>query len=324
VPLVLLMTEQSSANCARCVAAPDIPLLIGSYRRHSVRTASTAPVPTGAAVAAAPRSGADSPAEPGTPSEPGAGAPRSGGGASTPGTGGSGQRTGGPAGSGPRSGASPGSATGGSRTGGAGTGGGGGASTGRSARPITPEQIAADRAGVSAATAQVAVAQQNLAAATIQSPIAGTVAAVGRVRHRPRRRQDPPHPRPGRRRRHRLHPDHRGHHRRNHGRARRPRRARPGQLHDPPVRRPCRLRRPPQLGLHHPQRRDHGEMVEVRVAVQQRPPLADADRRNETVGGTPDRQPVPPRGAIELRGVPEVVAASANSTVISGQCVWRR
>ncbi len=44
---------------------------------------------------------------------------------------------------------------------------------------ITPEQLAADQAGIDAAAAEVSAATQNLAQATLTSPIAGTVAAVG-------------------------------------------------------------------------------------------------------------------------------------------------
>jgi multidrug efflux pump subunit AcrA (membrane-fusion protein) len=135
-----------------------------------------------------------------SPSGPGAGgskagtgaAGRSGGsGSAAGGTAGSGSRSGSGSGSGSRSGSGSGSRSGsgsGSRSGSGGaagtgsTGGTGvagrGGSGGTSSRPVTPEQITADQAAVNAAAAQVAVAQQNLAAATIRSPIAGTVAAV--------------------------------------------------------------------------------------------------------------------------------------------------
>ena len=103
----------------------------------------------------------------------GAAGTRTGAGGSGTGTGGSGQQTGGTAGS--RSGAGGGSGSAGGRNGSAGGGAGTG---GQSSRAIMPEQITADQATVNAAAAQVAVAQQNLAAATIRSPIAGTVAAV--------------------------------------------------------------------------------------------------------------------------------------------------
>ena len=98
---------------------------------------------------------------------------RTGAGGSGTGTSASGQRTGGTAGS--RSGAGGGSGSAGGQNGSAGGGAGTG---GQSSRSITPEQITADQATVNAAAAQVAVAQQNLAAATIRSPIAGTVAVV--------------------------------------------------------------------------------------------------------------------------------------------------
>jgi len=113
--------------------------------------------------------------KPGT-SGPSAGGSRSSGtrtGAGGTGTGASGQRTGGTAGS--RSGAGGGSGSAGGQNGSAGGGAGTG---GQSSRAITPEQVTADQATVNAAAAQVAVAQQNLAAATIRSPIAGTVAVV--------------------------------------------------------------------------------------------------------------------------------------------------
>ena len=47
-----------------------------------------------------------------------------------------------------------------------------------SSGPASADQIAADQAAVDAANAQLAAAQQNLAAATLVSPIAGTVADV--------------------------------------------------------------------------------------------------------------------------------------------------
>jgi HlyD family secretion protein len=54
---------------------------------------------------------------------------------------------------------------------------GGGSRTGGSG-PASADQIAADQASVDSANAQLAAAQQNLAAATMVSPIAGTVADV--------------------------------------------------------------------------------------------------------------------------------------------------
>jgi multidrug efflux pump subunit AcrA (membrane-fusion protein) len=45
--------------------------------------------------------------------------------------------------------------------------------------PASATQLAADQAAIDAAAAQLALAQQNLAAATLTSPVAGTVAAVG-------------------------------------------------------------------------------------------------------------------------------------------------
>ena len=57
--------------------------------------------------------------------------------------------------------------------------GGGANSGGGVARTVTSEQLAADQAAIDAATAQVTAAEQNLDQATLTSPIAGTVAAVG-------------------------------------------------------------------------------------------------------------------------------------------------
>lgn len=51
--------------------------------------------------------------------------------------------------------------------------------SGTHSQPASAEQLAADQAAIDAANAQVAVAQQNLAAATLVSPIDGTVAQVG-------------------------------------------------------------------------------------------------------------------------------------------------
>lgn len=68
---------------------------------------------------------------------------------------------------------SSGSASSGSR---AAAGSGGSSAGGRSTGPASADQIAADQATVDAANAELAAAQQNLAAATLVSPIAGTVA----------------------------------------------------------------------------------------------------------------------------------------------------
>jgi HlyD family secretion protein len=51
-------------------------------------------------------------------------------------------------------------------------------STTKTSTPASAEQLAADQASIDAADAQVAVAQQNLAAATLVSPISGTVGEV--------------------------------------------------------------------------------------------------------------------------------------------------
>jgi len=55
----------------------------------------------------------------------------------------------------------------------------GGSSGGGASVPASAQQLAADQAAIDAANAQVAVAQQNIAAATLVSPIDGTVAQVG-------------------------------------------------------------------------------------------------------------------------------------------------
>ncbi|TVT36459.1 HlyD family efflux transporter periplasmic adaptor subunit, partial [Amycolatopsis rhizosphaerae] len=49
----------------------------------------------------------------------------------------------------------------------------------KTSTPASAQQLAADQAAIDAANAQVAVAQQNLAAATLVSPIDGTVGQVG-------------------------------------------------------------------------------------------------------------------------------------------------
>ena len=49
----------------------------------------------------------------------------------------------------------------------------------KTSTPASPEQLAADQAAIDSANAQVAVAQQNLAAATLVSPIAGTIGQIG-------------------------------------------------------------------------------------------------------------------------------------------------
>lgn len=54
-----------------------------------------------------------------------------------------------------------------------------GSGSGSRGQPASAEQLAADQAAIDAANAQVAVAQQNLAGATLVSPIDGTVAQVG-------------------------------------------------------------------------------------------------------------------------------------------------
>jgi HlyD family secretion protein len=68
--------------------------------------------------------------------------------------------------------------TGRSSTGNSGSGNSPAPST-KTSTPASPEQLAADQAAIDSANAQVAVAQQNLAAATLVSPIAGTIGQIG-------------------------------------------------------------------------------------------------------------------------------------------------
>jgi multidrug efflux pump subunit AcrA (membrane-fusion protein) len=71
-----------------------------------------------------------------------------------------------------------GSGGGGSGGGGSGGGGTGGGGTGNSGAPVSATQLAADQESEDAAAEQVTVAEQNLAAATVVSPISGTVVSV--------------------------------------------------------------------------------------------------------------------------------------------------
>lgn len=68
------------------------------------------------------------------------------------------------------------SKTGQGQSGGLSSGSSGGSTA---AEPASAAQLAADQAAIDAATAQLGVAKQSLSAATLTSPIAGTVAAVG-------------------------------------------------------------------------------------------------------------------------------------------------
>ncbi len=95
----------------------------------------------------------------------------SGGGSSSGGSGG------GSSGGGSGGGSSGGGSGGGSKGSGAG-GGGRTASGGSGGSPVSAAQLAADQAAADAAAAQVTVAQQNLADATVVSPISGTVVTV--------------------------------------------------------------------------------------------------------------------------------------------------
>ena len=95
----------------------------------------------------------------------------SGGGSSSGGSGG------GSSGGGSGGGSSGGGSGGGSKGSGAG-GGGRTASGGGGGSPVSAAQLAADQAAADAAAAQVTVAQENLADATVVSPISGTVISV--------------------------------------------------------------------------------------------------------------------------------------------------
>ena len=70
------------------------------------------------------------------------------------------------------------SSTGGSGGTGAAGGSARGGTSGASAAPATAAQLAADQASLDSANAQLSVARQNMAAATLVAPIAGTVALV--------------------------------------------------------------------------------------------------------------------------------------------------
>ena len=178
-------TAPSGGDSAACLAALRKVLADQTATQRAQQDVSAAQQALTTALAdEAKATSAPSPSKPGAgASKPGSGASKSGTGGSKSGTGGSGpaaasgQRTGGTAGS--RSGSGRSSSAGTGSAGGAGATGGSSGGGGASSRPITPEQITADQAAVNAAAAEVAVAQQNLAAATIHSPIAGTVAAVG-------------------------------------------------------------------------------------------------------------------------------------------------
>ncbi len=101
------------------------------------------------------------------------------GGTGTGGTGTGGTRTGGTGTGGTGTG---GTGTGGTRTGGTGsTGGTGGTGspTSSGGRTASASQLAADQAAIDSAQAQVRAAEQDLAAATLRSPITGKVALIG-------------------------------------------------------------------------------------------------------------------------------------------------
>jgi HlyD family secretion protein len=93
-------------------------------------------------------------------------------------SGGSGQSSTGRSGSGQQSAGGSGSAPSSAPTGGA-AGQGGSGQTTPTAQPASAARIAADQAAIDAAQAQVTAAEQNRAAATLKSPAAGKVAAVG-------------------------------------------------------------------------------------------------------------------------------------------------
>jgi multidrug efflux pump subunit AcrA (membrane-fusion protein) len=94
------------------------------------------------------------------------------------GTGATGGRSGGGSG-GAGAGAGAGSGSGSGSGSKSGSGSSSGKSSGKTSTPATAEQIVADQASLAAAQANLAVAQQNVGLATLTSPIAGTVAAVG-------------------------------------------------------------------------------------------------------------------------------------------------
>jgi len=80
----------------------------------------------------------------------------------------------------PAAGAPKPTSSGGSGKSDTGTGAGGSGSSSQAASaPASASQLAADQAEIDAAKAQLAVAKQGLAAATLKSPIVGTIAAVG-------------------------------------------------------------------------------------------------------------------------------------------------
>jgi hypothetical protein len=87
------------------------------------------------------------------------------------GSGGSGSGSGG-------SGSGSGGSSSSSGSGGRGGFSGGGATGGSTAGPATAAQLASDQASLDAANAQLSVARQDLAAASLTAPIAGTVALV--------------------------------------------------------------------------------------------------------------------------------------------------
>ncbi|HVW42287.1 MAG TPA: HlyD family efflux transporter periplasmic adaptor subunit [Amycolatopsis sp.] len=78
----------------------------------------------------------------------------------------------------PSSGKSSGSKSSGGSNGSSKSQSGSAGSSAKTSTPASAEQLAADQAAIDAANAQIAVAQQNLAAATLVSPITGTVGEV--------------------------------------------------------------------------------------------------------------------------------------------------
>jgi HlyD family secretion protein len=162
-------TAPSGGDSAACLAALQEVLADQTATQQAQQDVSAAQKALTTALAAEATTPTPSPTKPGS-TKPGSTKPGTSTGSSGR-VGGTGSRSGNAAGS------SRGTAGGTGSAGGTGRSGRGG-SGGTSARPVTPEQITADQAAVTAAAAEVAVAQQNLAAATIHSPIAGTVAAV--------------------------------------------------------------------------------------------------------------------------------------------------
>lgn len=190
-----LTSAEAAAASAHGPSAASLIAAVSSDQSRLAAAISALEHSSGSGSGSGRGSGSGSGAGAGSGTRPGSGSSGRGGGpAPTAGTGGAGQSGRGQSGSGARAGAT-GSAgrngTGGNlgRSGSAGTGGTGSGGTsgtgdagaggiGNATRTVTPEQITADQAAVDAAGAELAVARQNVAQATLNTPIAGTVASV--------------------------------------------------------------------------------------------------------------------------------------------------